>query len=64
MQKVQVVGLKEEQAMNEGDVLELINKGTLVRTAGTTSANANSSRSHAIFQIILRQYVYIFYSNI
>ncbi|ULU00020.1 hypothetical protein L5515_003788 [Caenorhabditis briggsae] len=55
MQKVQVVGLKEEQAMNEGDVLELINKGTLVRTAGTTSANANSSRSHAIFQIILRQ---------
>lgn len=55
MQKVQVVGLKEEQAMNENDVLELINKGTLVRTAGTTSANANSSRSHAIFQIILRQ---------
>uniref|UniRef100_A0A1I7TM61 Kinesin-like protein n=1 Tax=Caenorhabditis tropicalis TaxID=1561998 RepID=A0A1I7TM61_9PELO len=55
MQKVQVVGLKEEQAMNEQDVLELINKGTLMRTAGTTSANANSSRSHAIFQIILRQ---------
>ncbi|CAB07264.1 Kinesin-like protein [Caenorhabditis elegans] len=55
MQKVQVVGLKEEQAHNEQDVLELINKGTLVRTAGTTSANANSSRSHAIFQIILRQ---------
>ncbi|CAI2348596.1 unnamed protein product [Caenorhabditis sp. 36 PRJEB53466] len=55
MQKVQIVGLKEERAMHEKDVLELINKGTLVRTAGTTSANANSSRSHAIFQIILRQ---------
>ncbi|CAB3402927.1 unnamed protein product [Caenorhabditis bovis] len=53
--KVQVVGLKEELTTNEQEVLDLINKGSLVRTAGTTSANANSSRSHAVFQIILRQ---------
>ncbi|CAI5446415.1 unnamed protein product [Caenorhabditis angaria] len=54
-QKVQVVGLKEELATCEQDVLDLITKGSLVRTAGTTSANANSSRSHAVFQIILRK---------
>lgn len=52
--QMQVVGLKEVDVSNEQDVLNLINMGSAVRTAGTTSANANSSRSHAIFQIILR----------
>ncbi|VBB27498.1 unnamed protein product [Acanthocheilonema viteae] len=53
--EVQVVGLQEVPVHDEDDVLELIKKGTVIRTAGTTSANANSSRSHAVFQIILRK---------
>ncbi|KAK6103890.1 Kinesin motor domain family protein [Brugia pahangi] len=53
--EVQVVGLQEVPVHDENDVLELIKKGTVMRTAGTTSANANSSRSHAVFQIILRK---------
>lgn len=35
-------------------VLSLLKLGTDVRSSGTTSANENSSRSHAVFQIILR----------
>ncbi|CAG9533719.1 unnamed protein product [Cercopithifilaria johnstoni] len=53
--EVQVIGLQEVPVHDEDDVLELIKKGTVIRTAGTTSANANSSRSHAVFQIILRK---------
>uniref|UniRef100_A0A0R3RWU4 Kinesin-like protein n=1 Tax=Elaeophora elaphi TaxID=1147741 RepID=A0A0R3RWU4_9BILA len=53
--EVQVIGLQEVPVHDEDDVIELIKKGTVVRTAGTTSANANSSRSHAVFQIILRK---------
>ncbi|CAI4226408.1 unnamed protein product [Auanema sp. JU1783] len=55
--EVNVVGLKEEEVDNEEDVLDLIRRGTELRTAGATSANSNSSRSHAVFQIILKQYV-------
>uniref|UniRef100_A0A8C5TF45 Kinesin-like protein n=1 Tax=Malurus cyaneus samueli TaxID=2593467 RepID=A0A8C5TF45_9PASS len=37
------------------DVLKLIEVGNSCRTSGQTSANAHSSRSHAVFQIILRR---------
>ncbi|CAH1772584.1 unnamed protein product [Owenia fusiformis] len=53
-QQVQVCGLKEEEVHNVDDVLKLIHHGNQCRTSGTTSANAHSSRSHAVFQIILR----------
>ncbi|XP_071952335.1 kinesin-like protein KIF2A [Antedon mediterranea] len=53
-QIVQVVGLKEEPVTNVDNVLKLIAHGNNVRTSGTTSANQHSSRSHAVFQIILR----------
>lgn len=36
-------------------MLDLIQKGSNERTSGQTSANSNSSRSHAVFQIILRR---------
>ncbi|XP_067937927.1 kinesin-like protein KIF2A [Watersipora subatra] len=55
--QVQVVGLKEESVSNSEDVLKLLNHGTQVRTSGQTSANQHSSRSHAIFQLILRKNV-------
>ena len=54
-QQVQIVGLKEEVVGSVEDVLQLIQDGNIVRTSGTTSANNHSSRSHAVFQIILRK---------
>jgi kinesin family protein 2/24 len=33
------------------DVLKLITHGNNLRTSGQTSANAHSSRSHAVFQV-------------
>ncbi|CAJ0603438.1 unnamed protein product [Cylicocyclus nassatus] len=53
--EVQVVGLKEVPVKCENDVLDLIRQGTDMRTAGATSANSNSSRSHAVFQIVSRR---------
>jgi kinesin family protein 2/24 len=52
--QVQVVDLKEQPLNSIEDVLSLIQYGMNIRTSGTTSANAHSSRSHAVFQIILR----------
>ncbi|KAK4314748.1 hypothetical protein Pmani_013998 [Petrolisthes manimaculis] len=51
---VQVVGLQERVCQNVDDVLRLISLGSQVRTSGQTAANNQSSRSHAVFQIILR----------
>ena len=52
---VQVVGLSEVDVNSPDDVMDLIKKGSAQRSAGTTSANANSSRSHAVFQMVLRK---------
>ncbi|XP_061527734.1 kinesin-like protein KIF2A isoform X2 [Phycodurus eques] len=54
-QQVQVVGLQEKEVKCTEDVLKLIDLGNSCRTSGQTSANAHSSRSHAVFQIILRR---------
>ncbi|XP_050736217.1 kinesin-like protein KIF2A isoform X3 [Eriocheir sinensis] len=51
---VQVVGLQERACESVDDVLRLISLGSQVRTSGQTTANNQSSRSHAVFQIILR----------
>merc|ERR1712013_442696 len=53
-QQVVVVGLTETEVASVDDVLALISRGNGLRTSGKTSANSNSSRSHAVFQIILR----------
>jgi len=53
-QQVQVVGLTESVVTSVEDVLKLITSGNNLRTSGQTSANQHSSRSHAVFQIILR----------
>ncbi|KAM7018372.1 kinesin-like protein KIF2A isoform 1-T1 [Tautogolabrus adspersus] len=54
-QQVQVVGLQEKDVNCTEEVLKLIEVGNSCRTSGQTSANAHSSRSHAVFQIILRR---------
>ncbi|XP_045449723.1 kinesin-like protein Klp10A [Melitaea cinxia] len=53
-QQVQIVGLTEKVVDTVDDVLRLIQHGNAARTSGQTSANSNSSRSHAVFQIVLR----------
>ncbi|KAH8348917.1 hypothetical protein KR084_012436 [Drosophila pseudotakahashii] len=52
-QQVVVVGLTEIAVAKVEDVLRLIELGSKERTSGQTSANAKSSRSHAVFQIAL-----------
>lgn len=54
-QQVQVVGLEEVYVSTADDVIKMIQMGSACRTSGQTSANANSSRSHAILQIVLRR---------
>uniref|UniRef100_A0A673YCY4 Kinesin-like protein n=1 Tax=Salmo trutta TaxID=8032 RepID=A0A673YCY4_SALTR len=54
-QQVQVVGLQEMYVSCAEDVIKMIEMGSACRTSGQTSANANSSRSHAILQVILRK---------
>ncbi|XP_077580612.1 kinesin-like protein KIF2C [Stigmatopora nigra] len=54
-QEVQVVGLQEVLVGTADMVIKIIQQGTASRTFGQTSANANSSRSHAVLQIILRR---------
>ncbi|KAL2101299.1 hypothetical protein ACEWY4_003060 [Coilia grayii] len=56
-QQVQVVGLQEISVTCVGDVLKLIERGSACRTSGQTFANANSSRSHAVLQIVLRRHL-------
>lgn len=53
--QVQIPNLQEVIVYNVQDVLKLLDQGMKTRTSGTTSANQNSSRSHAIFQMILRK---------
>lgn len=53
--EVNIVGLTEKNVTNVEQVLECIQLGNKVRTSGQTSANQHSSRSHAVFQIILRR---------
>ncbi|GLD58513.1 kinesin-like protein KIF2C isoform X2 [Lates japonicus] len=54
-QQVQVVGLEEVYVTTAEDVIRVIQTGSACRTSGQTSANANSSRSHAVLQIVLRR---------
>ncbi|XP_008592614.1 PREDICTED: kinesin-like protein KIF2B [Galeopterus variegatus] len=53
-QQMQVVGLQEQEVCCVQEVLNLVEIGNSCRTSGQTSVNAHSSRSHAVFQIILK----------
>uniref|UniRef100_A0AC35TU35 Kinesin-like protein n=1 Tax=Rhabditophanes sp. KR3021 TaxID=114890 RepID=A0AC35TU35_9BILA len=52
--EVQIMGLKVQKTISDTEVLAVIRKGILKRVSGQTSANATSSRSHAIFQFLLK----------
>ncbi|KAI5183772.1 hypothetical protein PAEPH01_2960, partial [Pancytospora epiphaga] len=50
-----IVGLKEYAVSNHREAVELLNRGCLERTTKSTKMNSASSRSHAIFTVILQQ---------
>ncbi|XP_069882977.1 kinesin-like protein KIF2B [Dipodomys merriami] len=52
--QMQVVGLQEREVCCVEELLTLVEQGNSCRTSGQTSVNSHSSRSHAVFQIILR----------
>lgn len=53
-EKVNIVGLTEKIVSNLESLVSLINTGLGSRIVGKTGMNDNSSRSHAIMQITLR----------
>lgn len=50
-------GVREEPCSNPDELLRLLSKGSLCRTTGSTDMNSVSSRSHAIFSVIIKQQV-------
>jgi len=51
---VVIVGLQEHLVENVTELMEVIEYGLTSRTTGVTGANVDSSRSHAILQVCLR----------
>ncbi|KAK8955381.1 Diatom spindle kinesin 1 [Platanthera guangdongensis] len=56
-QQVCIVGLLEYRVSNVDTIRELIEKGNATRSTGTTGANEESSRSHAILQLAIKKSV-------
>ncbi|KAL6974395.1 Kinesin-like protein KIN-13B [Sarracenia purpurea var. burkii] len=54
-QQVCIVGLQEYKVSDVETVKELIERGNATRSTGTTGANEESSRSHAILQLAIKR---------
>ncbi|KAM4709621.1 kinesin-like protein KIF24 [Discoglossus pictus] len=54
---VQIVGLREVQVSSVDLLLEMILKGSRERSTGATGVNSDSSRSHAVIQIQIKDSV-------
>ncbi|RWW45482.1 hypothetical protein BHE74_00048666 [Ensete ventricosum] len=54
-QKVCIVGLQEYIVSSLDTIKDLIEKGNATRSIGTTGANEESSRSHAILQLAIKK---------
>ncbi|KAF7813826.1 kinesin-like protein KIN-13B [Senna tora] len=54
-QQVCIVGLQEYKVSNVETIKDLIEKGNATRSTGTTGANEESSRSHAILQLCIKR---------
>ena len=48
-------GVREESCSSPDELLGYLAKGSLCRTTGSTDMNTVSSRSHAIFSVVLKQ---------
>ncbi|KAK8938869.1 Diatom spindle kinesin 1 [Platanthera zijinensis] len=54
-QQVCIVGLHEFRVSSVDNIKEHIEKGNAIRTTGTTGANEESSRSHAVLQLAIKK---------
>ncbi|XP_044463183.1 kinesin-like protein KIN-13B [Mangifera indica] len=54
-QQVCIVGLQEYRVSHVETIRELIERGNATRSTGTTGANEESSRSHAILQLAIKR---------
>ena len=52
---IAVVGAREEAVESAEEMMLVLERGTLSRTTGSTLMNAQSSRSHAIFTVLLER---------
>lgn len=55
-QQVCIVGLQEFEVCDVQIVKEFIEKGSAARSTGSTGANEESSRSHAILQLAVKKH--------
>lgn len=55
-QQVCIVGLQEFEVSDVQIVREYIEKGNAARSTGSTGANEESSRSHAILQLVIKKH--------
>ncbi|XP_021741539.1 kinesin-like protein KIN-13B [Chenopodium quinoa] len=53
--QVCIVGLQEYKVYDAETIRDLIEKGNATRSTGTTGANEESSRSHAILQLVIKR---------
>lgn len=56
-QQVCIVGLQEFEVSDVHIVKEYIERGNAARSTGSTGANEESSRSHAILQLAVKKHV-------
>ena len=57
--EVIIVGAKEESVHSKVQMMSLLNDGTKHRTTSATKMNSTSSRSHAIFTVIIKHSIYL-----
>lgn len=55
--QVCIVGLQEYKVNDAETIRDLIERGSATRSTGTTGANEESSRSHAILQLVIKRSV-------
>ena len=55
-QQVCIVGLQEFEVLDVQIVKEYIERGNAARSTGSTGANEESSRSHAILQLVVKKH--------
>ena len=63
-QNICIVGLTEKNVNNLNDLMQIIEYGLINRIVGITGANADSSRSHGIIQIIIKDEKKVQYGKI
>ncbi|KAG2174539.1 hypothetical protein INT44_006802 [Umbelopsis vinacea] len=51
------LGAQEQTTASPEQLLSVLHKGTIARSTGATDMNKTSSRSHAIFTVIMKRYI-------